>query len=109
MTIDIPLRNYQIAGNILDNVNTIYGRDKSSLCISVAEVCFISIDWFARCLKVRKSHGKTGNYADPLLYVYKYSYKVLLILNNDCNNAHEEHFLKVSDRERKDKNVVNKF
>ncbi|XP_052087848.1 uncharacterized protein LOC127724886 [Mytilus californianus] len=100
LTIETPLRNYKIAGNILDLVGTKYVAEdyKSPLCIGVAEVFFISIDWFERCLKRRQAQGKTGAYTDHLLTFQKHRERLKNIMINERYYGYEEYFLRVWNR-----------
>ncbi|OPL32950.1 hypothetical protein AM593_04359, partial [Mytilus galloprovincialis] len=100
LTIETPLRNYKIASNILDLVGTKYVAEdnKSPLCICVAEVFFISVDWFERCLKSRQAQGKTGAYTDHLLTFQKHRERLKNIMMNERYYGHEEYFLRVWNR-----------
>lgn len=105
LTIETPLRNYKIASNILDLVGTKYVAEdnKSPLCICVAEVFFISVDWFEKCLKSRQAQGKTGAYTDHLLTFQKHRERLKNIMMNERYYGYEEYFLRVSLCLRKDK------
>ncbi|VDH93225.1 ubiquitin carboxyl-terminal hydrolase 34 [Mytilus galloprovincialis] len=100
LTIETPLRNYKIAGNILDCLGTKYVSDnyKPFLCISIAEVFFISVEWFAKCLKIRQAQGKNGTYTDHLLCFDKHRERLKNIMINEHYYGYEEHFLRIWNR-----------
>lgn len=88
------MRNYKIADNFLDLVGTkVKAKDyKSLLCISVAELFFISVDWLERCIKRRQSKAK----ADHIISFERQRESLKNIMMDEKYFGNEENFLRVS-------------
>ncbi|XP_063404431.1 E3 ubiquitin-protein ligase rnf213-alpha-like [Mytilus trossulus] len=93
--LETPLRNYKIAGDVLNNLYSTWGDEKSLLCLAAVEILSIAVDWFAKCLALRESQGDKGTYTNHLTCYQLHRDKVKSTLINEQYYGHEVFFLKL--------------
>lgn len=94
--LETPMRNYKIAGDVLNNLYNTWGDEKSLLCLAAEEILCIAVDWFAKCLAIRESQGDKGTYTNHLTCYQLHRDRVKSTLINEQYYGHEVFFLKVT-------------
>ncbi|CAC5418279.1 RNF213 [Mytilus coruscus] len=93
--LETPMRNYKIAGDVLNCVYATYGDEKSGLCIAAAEALLIAVDWFSKCYAIKVSQGEKGTYVNHLTCYEHHREKVKNVLMAEQYYGHEVNVLKM--------------